>query len=212
MTDNVNQTSSNNQDSEISENIIEPTKKPENDTVFDIDSDTEEDITFEEDNEARENTARDAGEKVKKLKAEIEKLKLEKQQYLDNWQRDKAEFINARKRDEDAKSEFLKFANSGFVEELLPLIDSFESALKHTESKEGIELIFNQFKTILKKQGVEEFGTIGEGFDPAKHQAIGSVDTDDTTKDHTVAEILQKGYSLHGKVIRPAFVKVFQKA
>lgn len=174
------------------------------------DSNFEEDITFEEDSDARENTARDAQAKISKLKTEIERLRAEKQQYLDNWQRDKAEFLNARKRDEEAKSEFLKFANIGFAEELLPMIDSFESALKHEQTKEGVELMYNQFKAIFKKQGLEEFGTAGDMFDPSLHQAIGNVEADDKSKDHTLAEVLQKGYKIHGKVIRPAFVKVFQ--
>jgi len=211
MTDDLNTTFSNSNTQHDEQNNAE--NEIETGVAKEIES--EEDVTFEEDTEAREHTARDAGEKVKKLKTEIEKLKTEKQQYLDNWQRDKAEFINARKRDEESKAEFLKFANAGFVEELLPLIDSFESALKHegaqSDMQSGVGLIFNQLKTILKKQGVEEFGTIGEGFDPAKHQAIGNIDTDDIKNDHTVAEVLQKGYSLHGKIIRPAFVKVYQK-
>ncbi len=170
----------------------------------------EDDITFEQDDTTRENTRPDALAKIAKLKTEIEKLKAEKQQYLDSWQRDKAEFVNARKRDEDAKSEFLKFSNVGFVEELLPVIDSFEAAQKHEGSKEGIELIFNQFKVVLKKIGVEEFGAIGEAFDPSLHQAIANIEATDKSQDHTIAEVLQKGYSIHGKVIRPAFVKVFQ--
>ncbi len=178
-----------------------------------VDHDGEvDDVTFEQDADTRENTAPDAQVKIAKLKAEIEKLKTEKQQYLDNWQRDKAEFINARKRDDESKSDFLKFANVGFVEELLPVIDSFESALKHAEngSGSGLALIYSQFKATLKKLGVEEFGAQGEPFDPAKHQAIGNVETTDKDQDHTLAEILQKGYSIQGKVIRPAMVKVFQ--
>ncbi len=170
----------------------------------------EEDITFEQDNETRENTAPDAKAKIAKLKAEIEKLKAEKQQYLDNWQRDKAEFINARKRDEESKADFLKFAAAGFVEELLPIIDSFESALKHEGQNDGVTMIHNQFKSVLKKQGIEEFGEINDSFDPAKHQAIGNMETTEAEKDQTIAEVLQKGYSIHGKVIRPAMVRVYQ--
>ncbi len=175
-----------------------------------MDDTGEEDITFEQDDTTRENTRPDALAKIAKLKAEIEKLKAEKQQYLDSWQRDKAEFVNARKRDEDSKSEFLKFANVGFVEELLPVIDSFEAALKHEAASEGMALIYGQFKSTLKKLGAEELGAVGDAFDPSLHQAIANIDTDDKAKDHTVAEVLQKGYSIHGKVIRPAFVKVFQ--
>lgn len=180
----------------------------------------EEDITFEQDDTTRENTRPDALAKIAKLKTEIEKLKAEKQQYLDSWQRDKAEFVNARKRDEEAKSEFLKFSNVGFVEELLPVIDSFEAALKHQAanangtaqdaSGEGIGHIYNQFQSTLRRLGVEAFGSVGDAFDPALHQAIANIEATEKSQDHTVAEVLQKGYSIHGKVIRPAFVKVFQ--
>lgn len=189
------------------EDETQSASNPIQDQSDEVDTD---DITFEQDADTRENTAPDAVAKVAKLKAEIEKLKTEKQQYLDNWQRDKAEFVNARRRDEESKAEFLKFAVIGFAEELLPIIDSFEAALKHEGSKEGVELIYTQFKSVLKKQGIEEFGQVGDAFDPSLHQAIGNVDTADKNQDHTVAEVLQKGYQIHGKVIRPAFVKVFQ--
>lgn len=178
------------------------------------DSGEEEDITFEQDDTTRENTRPDAMAKIAKLKAEIEKLKAEKQQYLDGWQRDKAEFVNARKRDESSKEEFLKFANVGFMEDMLPVIDSFEAAIKHEEANGGVNagtsMIYKQFKATLKKLGVEEFGAIGDAFDPALHQAIANIEATDKSQDHTIAEVMQKGYSIHGKVIRPAFVKVFQ--
>lgn len=195
-------------ENEIHSNLSEPTKT----STFD---DTDEDITFEEDTDTRENTAPDAITKINKLKSEIEKIKTEKQQYLDNWQRDKAEFINARKRDDDSKSEFMKFALMGFTEELLPVIDSFESAIKIMKSAEsndlqGIEQIYNQFQSILRRHDVESFGAIGDVFSPSKHQAIGNISTTDQKEDHTLAEILQYGYTISGKVIRPAFVKVFQ--
>ncbi len=184
----------------------------------DADQDAEDDITFEQDAETRENNAPDAAAKVAKLKSEIEKLKSEKQQYLDNWQRDKAEFINARKRDEEAKADYIKFAHVNFVEDMLPVIDSFESALRHTagqpttEDKDttGMSLIYNQFKSVLKKYNVEAIGTIGEDFNPNLHQAIGSTPLTGDAKDHTVSDIMQLGYKSGDKVIRPAMVKVFQ--
>jgi molecular chaperone GrpE len=180
----------------------------------DID-DTVDDVTFEQDADTRENTAPDAIAKIAKLKLEIEKLKSEKQQYLEGWQRDKAEFINARKRDEESKSDFLKFALMGFVEELLPVVDSFESALKIMKSTEsadlsGVEQIYNQLQSVLKKQHIESFGVISEVFDPARHQAIGTIEATEAQQDQTIAEVLQSGYLISGKIIRPALVKVFQ--
>lgn len=155
---------------------------------------------------------------MKKLR---EKLKIaieEKQTYLDGWQRDKAEFINARKRDEDSKQEFLKFAKQGMVEEILPVLDSFDMAMMNKsawesvtpEWRSGMEGIYNQLLGILTKNGVNAFGAIGDAFDPIFHQSIGIIETNDANQDHKVAEVMQKGYTLNGKVIRPAFVKVFQ--
>lgn len=191
--------------------------------VSDVDTDSADisddehadDVTFEQDAETRENLAPDAMDKIRKLKSDIEKLKAEKQQYLDGWQRDKAEFINARKRDEESKSEFLKFALMGFAEELLAVVDSFESALKIMKTGEsadvsGVEQIYNQLQSVLKKHHIESFGIVGDVFSPALHQAIGNIDTTDAALDNTVAEVLQNGYTISGKVIRPAFVKVYQ--
>jgi molecular chaperone GrpE len=191
----------------------------------DPDDDYEDDVTFEQDDTTRENNRPDAMARIAKLKIEIERLKAEKDKLLDNWQRDKAEFVNARKRDQDERNDFIKFANVGFIEGLLPVIDSFEAAMKHAgEGKEGgngektsgphahagLDHIYNQFKATLRRLGAEEFGEIGDAFDPAHHQAIANIETDDKKLDHTVAEVFQKGYSVHGKVVRPAFVKVFQ--
>lgn len=156
---------------------------------------------------------------VKNLREKLKKAVEEKQEYLTGWQKDKAEFINARKRDEDAKQEFLKFAKQNVVEDILPVLDSFDMAMSNKASWEsvssewrtGVEGIYNQLLGILTKQGVAAFGAIGDAFDPNLHQSIGVVATDSESDDHKVAEVMQKGYMLSGKVVRPAFVKVFQK-
>ena len=75
----------------------------------------------------------------------------------------------------------------------------------------GIESIYNQFKGILAKNGVEAFGEIGDPADPARFHMIGVDETEDPKLDHTVSAVLQKGYMLKDKVLRPAMVRVFQK-
>ena len=171
------------------------------------------DMVFDEDAELGDNQV------VKNLREKLKKAVEEKQEYLTNWQKDKAEFINARRRDEESKQEFLKFAKQGVVEDMLPVLDSFDMALSTMSStsesvspewKKGVEGIYNQLKSILGKSEVVSFGEAGDTFDPNLHQSIGVVDSDDTSKDDTVAEVLQKGYKISGKVIRPAFVKVYQ--
>jgi len=157
-------------------------------------------------------------DQVKKLR---EKLKLaveEKQTYLANWQRDKADFINARKRDDEAKVEHLKYANQKLVLELLPVLDSFETAIgtkEHWESvskewRAGMESVYQQLKKVLEKYHVESFGSIGDPFDANLHHAIGTIKPEGGETSDTLAEILQKGYTIDGKVIRPALVKIFE--
>lgn len=176
------------------------------------DQDAADDIVFDEDAELGDNQV------VKKLREKLKTAVEEKQTYLDGWQRDKAEFMNARKRDEEAKQDFLKFAKLNVIEDILPVIDSFDMAMTNKASWEavsaewraGMEGIYNQFIGILTKQGVTAFGAKGDAFDPNLHQSVSMVSTEDKSQDHTVAEVLQKGYMLSGKVIRPAMVQVFE--
>jgi molecular chaperone GrpE len=177
------------------------------------DASLDDDTVFDEDAELGDNQI------VKKLREKLKKAVDEKQEYLTNWQKDKAEFINARRRDEESKQEFLKFAKQGVIEDILPVLDSFDMALSTMNStsesvspewKKGVEGIYNQLKSILAKNEVISFGETGDMFDPNLHQSIGVVDTDDTSKEDTISEVLQKGYKIAGRVIRPAFVKVYQ--
>ena len=119
--------------------------------------------------------------KIKQLREKLKTALEEKQQYLTGWQKEKAEFINIRRRDEEAKQEFFKFASQGLLEELLPVLDSFDIAMSNKSSENavsdqwraGIESIYNQFKGILAKNGVEAFGEIGDPADPARFHMIG---------------------------------------
>ncbi|HEY4512443.1 MAG TPA: nucleotide exchange factor GrpE [Candidatus Paceibacterota bacterium] len=155
---------------------------------------------------------------VKKLREKLKEANKEKMEYLTGWQKDKAEFVNARRRDDEAKMEFLKFSKQGVIEEILPVIDSFDLAMGNKEgwesvSKEwrtGVENIYNQFLNILSKHGVVAFGAVGDPFDTALHHSIGSTKTENKDDDHKLAEILQRGYQMSGRTIRPALVKVWE--
>lgn len=170
------------------------------------------DVVFDEDAELGNSQV------VKKLREKLKTAVEEKQAYLDGWQRDKAEFLNARKRDEEAKQEFLKFAKLNVIEDILPVLDSFDMAMANKASwdaisaewRAGVEGIYNQLLGVITKQGVSAFGAKGDSFDPNLHQSVSMVSTEDKSKDHTVAEVLQKGYMLSGKVIRAAMVQVFE--
>ncbi len=184
--------------------------------MSDDDKIIEEEEFVETDEEGNELGPKD---QVKKLREQLKKAVLEKQEYLTNWQKDKAEFINARKRDEESKADYIKFAAGNVVEEILPVLDSFDMAMGNTSlweivSKEwrtGIQSIYDQLKNALSKHGVEAFGEVGEAFDPNLHHSVSTVTPGENDQDHTIAEVLQKGYKMHGKVLRPALVKVFEK-
>ena len=163
-----------------------------------------------------EPTNEETGEvdKIKQLKEKLKVALEEKQEYLTSWQKDKADFINLRKKDEEAKQEFIKYANQGLIEELLPILDSFDIAMTNTESvpeqwKSGMESIYNQLKNVLNKSGVEVFGNVGDVSDPAFFHMVGVDNTEDAKLDNTVSVVLQKGYKLKDRVIRPAMVRVY---
>lgn len=142
----------------------------------------------------------------KKLREKLKAAEDKAKEYLDSWQRAQADFVNLRKKDEEAKQEFVKFANANFVEDLLPVLDSFSLALTH--GAKDIEPVYNQFMQVLRAKGLEESNPLGEPFDPRLHEAVGSLPTDKSEDDHKILEVVQKGYILSGKIIRPAKVKV----
>lgn len=159
------------------------------------------------------------GDKIKKLKEELKQAKKESQDNLDGWQRARADYANLQKTSDGQLKELREYVLSGFVEELLPSFDSFEMAMKNKETwesvsenwRKGIEYIYEQIKGVLTNNGVEEIGKLGEKFNPEYHQAVEEVETDEDSKDHTVAEVVQKGYRSAKSVIRPAQVKIFVK-
>ncbi len=180
-------------------------KEPEVDT--DPGDDYRDEVVYED---HLENTGADYKKKTEQLKSKIKELEEKASSYLDSWQRDKAEFINVRKRDEQAQGEFLKFANEKLILDIIPVLDNFDIALSHAdgEVKKGIETIINQLTTVLEKNGVKKFSPLGEDFDPSRAQAIATMPGDDGK----VVEVIQSGYSLNDRVIRPAMVKVGQNS
>jgi len=169
-------------------------------------SETLEEILAEEEREAR-GAAEGAkgGEDLAHAEKEIAKLR-------DAQLRKLAEFENFRKRTEREKADYFRFALADFVRDLLPVLDNFERALGHTpaaaddEYRLGIELIYRQLAESLKKRGLREVATDGL-FDPNVHEAVAREESADV-EPNTVLEVLQKGYYLNDRLLRPAFVKV----
>ncbi|MGH7175293.1 MAG: nucleotide exchange factor GrpE [Minisyncoccia bacterium] len=150
----------------------------------------------------------DAVHKINKLKDELEKIKKEKQEYLDGWQRSKADYVNLLKRSEaDAKAGKMHGVAKA-VETLLPAFDALERAKEHGELPKGFEAIAKQLESAFASLGLEAVGEVGEKFDPALHEALGQDKVESMAEDDTVTAVLEKGYKLGERIIRPAKVRV----
>jgi molecular chaperone GrpE len=143
--------------------------------------------------------------------SELQKLKAERDTLLDRLARAQAEFENARRRAAKEQQEFRDYAAADAIKALLPVIDSFQRALRtNSESgdfRNGVELIYKQLQDALAKLGVRAIPAKGEPFDPHFHEAIEMVDTSEAA-DHEVIEELQRGYKFKDRLLRPAMVKV----
>jgi molecular chaperone GrpE len=143
--------------------------------------------------------------------SEVEKLKAERDALLDRLARLQAEFDNARKRAVREQQEFREFAAADVIKSFLPILDSFERALKaaadSTEFRNGIELIYRQFQDALQKIGVQPIVSVGQPFDPRIHEAVEMVDTTEVP-DHHVLDELQRGYKYKDRLLRAAMVRV----
>ncbi len=138
----------------------------------------------------------------------LEESKSHQEQYL----RTLADMENLRKRTQRDKEELAKFANESILREILPVIDNLERAVEHAEQAEsddglfeGVQLTLTQFSQLLDKFGVEPVDAIGQPFDPAYHQAMGLLESEDHPA-NTVVQQMQKGYQLNKRLLRPAFV------
>ena len=157
-------------------------------------------------------------EKIKKLKEKLKQSEKERLEYLDGWQRAKADFVNYKKRDTEGREEFMKFAKEGLISDLLPVLDSFGMAFANKEAwakvdpswRVGVEYIHTQLLQVLSDSGLVEVNPKDALFDSKEHTAIGVVPTTDAVLAHKIAEVIQKGYSLNGKLVKSPIVKVYE--
>ncbi len=140
--------------------------------------------------------------KIKKLKEKLEHCQKEKQDYLTGWQREKADFINYRRRQEEQMNEWSKMFGEGLVRDILPVLDTLEAG---SSSNPDLGKIKEQFLKVLDKHGLSEIKAVGEKFDPQRHEAVEQVEGEEPG---VVVEEIQRGYLLNGKVLRVAKVKV----
>jgi molecular chaperone GrpE len=142
----------------------------------------------------------------------LRQAELKAKEHEDAWLRAKAETENVRRRAQEDVEKARKFAIDRFAGELLAVKDSLEAALAVDESaslesvKSGVELTLKQLAGVFEKNSVREINPMGERFDPHAHQAIGMVEGEGEA--NTVANVLQKGYALNERIIRPALVMV----
>ncbi len=146
--------------------------------------------------------------KMRKLREELSTCRKEKQEYMDGWQRAKADYVNALKRFEtDTKTaEFRGKVRA--VETLLPAFDALERAKEHGEIPEGFLAIAKQIENAFAALGLEEVGKVRERFDPIFHDALGQDTVDASEIDDTLTAVLEKGWKIGEIVIRPAKVRV----
>jgi len=152
-----------------------------------------------------------------KKQKEFEKQKKEKDEYLKGWQRERADFINYKKDERERFKEVVRFSNERIIKSLIAILDGFdlaiESFLKEGKDKKendnylkGIYLIKSQLQDILEKEGVNEIKVkIGEKLNPAFHEVVAMAENEKFGPD-TIIKILEKGYILNNKVIRPCRV------
>lgn len=176
---------------------------------------THDDVVFEESTE--EGAELSAKEQIKKLKEQIKGLQKEKAEYLDGWQRARADYANLQKTTDEDRKRMRSLIEENFIEEILPTVDSFLMAMSNKEAWEkvepawrtGVEYIYSQLMNTLESHNLKLFGEAGETFDPSRHEAVSEEETDDGALDHTVSKVIQKGFLLGESILRPARVVVY---
>jgi len=148
---------------------------------------------------------------------EVENLKKERDSLHDRLLRKQAEFENYKKRIDREKSEFAQFASAELMKELLNALDSFDLALQNAAKEaggqntlRGFELIYKQLQDTLTRFGLKPIEAKGKPFDPNIHQAV-STEVSEELEDNTVIQEMRKGYTLNGRLLRPAMVSVSKR-
>jgi molecular chaperone GrpE len=155
-------------------------------------------------------------EEIRMLQKELSETQSKANEYLDGWQRSRAEFANYKKRIERDQSETYQRAAGSILKRQLDVADDLALALKNRPASgdgagwaDGIELIYRKLLNLLESEGVKQMEVQGQPFDPNLHEAI-SMEPSDTAPSGHVCEVLKPGYLLGDKVLRPALVRVAQ--
>ena len=175
-------------------------------------SEEHEDVDFEPEDEMGSVGAVKA--KMQKLRDELKEAKAKRDEYLDGWQRCKAEMVNSKKEAQEANARAAGRGKEILVEELIPALDGFDMAMQgdawnsvDKAWRSGVESIKAQIEGVLRAHGVEIFGSEGDAFDPSVHEPIQEAEGGES---HTVAKVLRRGYRTKERVLRAAQVSVFK--
>jgi molecular chaperone GrpE len=170
-----------------------------------------------EQDEGREEGPAEEVDELTALRRELEEQKAKAAEYLDGWQRARAEFANYKKRIEKEQEEMIKSANGAFISRLLPVMDDFERAFQTLPLDlisltwlEGIALIQRKLQILLEQEDVAVIETEGQIFDPTLHQAVTHEESEEHEEGQIIGEV-QKGYKMGDKVLRPSLVRVAKK-
>ncbi len=169
-----------------------------------------EDVSYEEVDESAE---------IKKLKEKLKEAQEQGKEYLDGWQKERAQFVNLRKQDEKDRQDFAKRASEDLVTELLPVLESFDMAMGNKEAwekadenwRKGVEYIYNQLKGVLEVHGLKELNPLKEKYDPMRDEAVGHEIVSDEAQEGCVVKVVTKGYSLGGRTLKAPKVLVGER-
>lgn len=147
-------------------------------------------------------------DEARELREALAACEKERDEYLNGWRRAKADLANFKKEEARRAEIVIKFSTEELLNELLSVMDSFDRAIASEPEGQtnGLQQVRSQLATLLKRQGVEEIQSDGTNFNPALHEAIQEVESD--TAPGTIIETIEKGWKLHGKVLRASRVKV----
>ena len=194
----------------------EPKNLPNQDNLeSEISSDEDDVVEFVFNDDGEE----DIKATLKKLRKDLKVAKSKEMEYLTAWQRERADFQNFKKQEAEHSSMMGSYARERFIEELFPVLDAYDMAFANKEAWEkvdknwrvGVEYIHQQLLKVLSENGVEEVkADVGDVANANLHEPMDTLSTDDRSKDHTVAQVMQKGYKTKDRVVRPARVKIFE--
>ncbi len=192
----------------------EETKNTEENIDENIKDVEEEVVEFEYNDDGEE----DLKKTLKKLRADIKTLQKEKAEYLTGWQKERADFLNYKKGEDERRAMISESLRERILGEFLTVVDSFNMAFANKEAWEkvdenwrrGVEYIYAQLNTVFENYGVKAFGEVGEVFDPSLHNPVTMAKAEKPEDDHKISLVIQKGYKMGDRVIRPARVNVFE--